>query len=131
MSTESSQLGKDGENVACEYLVQKGFQIIERNARKAWGELDIIVKAPDKTLVFVEVKTMYKYAGGLSPEDQMTKDKIKKFKRAASLYAGSNGDLVDDNKGWRLDLLAITVKSNNSLTDKKNIFVIKHYRNVL
>ena len=129
MSTKSSQLGKDGENVACEYLVQKGFQIIERNARKPWGEIDIVAKAPDKTLVFVEVKTMRKYTGGLSPEDQMTRDKVKKFKRAASLYAGSNGSLVNDNRGWRLDLLAITVKNNN-LTDKKNTFIIRHYKNI-
>ena len=86
---KKSTLGKTGENVACEYLVQKGFQIIERNARKPWGEIDIVAKDPDKTLVFVEVKTMREYIGGLGPEDQMTRNKIKKFKRASALYAGS------------------------------------------
>ena len=53
-----SETGKLGENIACRYLVENGYKIIERNFRQKWGELDIIAKAPDKTLVFVEVKTV-------------------------------------------------------------------------
>lgn len=122
-----SELGKEGENFAGEYLVNKGYKIIERNFRKPWGELDIITIAPDKTLVFIEVKTLRQAQDKqskeqLSPEDQMTKAKLKKFKRAASLYAGHQQELVKDGKGWRLDLIAL-------LWDGEN-FKTKHYENV-
>jgi len=49
--TYKSELGQLGENLACEYLVKKGYKIIGRNFRQKWGELDIISKVPDKTLV--------------------------------------------------------------------------------
>lgn len=121
--TQKSELGKQGEDAACTYLKKKKFRILERNVRKKWGELDIVAQAPDKTLVFVEVKTMRDYGDtGLKPEDQMTREKLKKFKRAASLYAGSHQDLINDKKGWRLDLLTL-IKSENK-------FLIKHYQNV-
>jgi len=121
-------LGKFGEDLACEYLVKKGYKIIERNFRRPWGELDIIAKAPDKTLVFVEVKTLRQSSGQapekqLSPEDQLTKSKLQKLKRAACLYAGHNEKLIKDNKGWQIDLIALTI-------NKKGCD-IKHYENIV
>jgi len=44
-----------GEDLACEYLAQKGYKIIERNFRKKYQEIDIIA-IHTETLVFVEVK---------------------------------------------------------------------------
>lgn len=130
--TQKSELGKQGENTACVYLKKKRFRILERNVRKKWGELDIVARAPDKTLVFVEVKTMRDYGDtGLKPEDQMTREKLKKFKRAASLYAGSHQDLIDDKKGWRLDMIALMVSRIELLTKSGNSFSIKHYTNVV
>jgi len=121
--TQKSELGKLGEDFACEYLTKKKYKIIERNFRKPWGELDIITRAPDKTLVFVEVKTMAEPTfGGLKPEDQMTRDKLKKFKKAASLYAGHKQELINDRKGWRLDLIALLWNGES--------FETKHYENV-
>ncbi len=146
MATYRSELGKLGEDKACEYLVDKGFKIIERNYGKPWGELDIIALSPDKILVFLEVKTMsadFKTGagsktpelargfGGLEPEHQMTNAKIKKFKRTASLYAGSHPKLVKDDKGWRLDLIAIVVSETEPLTKNRKNFVIKYYENIV
>ena len=121
--TQKSELGKLGEDFACEYLIKKKYKIIERNFRKPWGELDIVAQAPDKTLVFIEVKTMAEpIFGGLKPEDQMTRDKLRKFKRAASLYAGHQQGLINDKKGWRLDLIALLWDSES--------FKTKHYENI-
>ena len=125
--TYKSQLGKLGENLACEYLVKKGYKIIERNFRQKWGELDIIAKAPDKTLVFVEVKTLQQAQArqaedSLQPEDQLTKSKLQKLKRTASLYAGHNSKLIKDDKGWQIDLIALTIDGENC--------DIRHYENV-
>ena len=117
-------LGRLGENIACEYLVKKGYKIIERNFWRPWGELDIISKAPEKTLVFVEVKTMSgNGSDGLQPEDQLTKAKLKKLQRPSSLYAGHYPEKIKDNKGWRIDLIAII------LNDEENCD-IKHYENI-
>jgi putative endonuclease len=122
--TEKSELGQRGEELACAYLVEKGYRILERNFRQPWGELDIVAIAPDKTLVFVEVKTMkMNFSQGLKPEDQMSAGKIQRFKKAASLYAGHNQSLIKDEKGWRLDLIAITMNGEKP--------AITHYENVV
>lgn len=65
----NSLIGKLGENISCEYLVEKGYRIISRNTRNKIGEIDIITFSPDKTLVFVEVKTITTtdYSGNMSP----------------------------------------------------------------
>ena len=51
------KIGDEGENRACEYLLSKGFVIIERNWRTKGGEIDIIAFKND-ILVFFEVKTL-------------------------------------------------------------------------
>lgn len=119
--TQKSELGRDGEDFAAEYLKRKGYKVIERNKREKWGELDVVSMAPDKTLVFVEVKTMK--SGTLKPEDQMSGAKMKKFRRTAEVYAGSHEELVNDEKGWRLDLVAL--EKNNDET-----FLVRHYENI-
>ncbi len=119
--TYRQDVGRKGEDFAVEYLKKKGYRIIGRNEEKKWGELDIIAIAPDKTLVFVEVKTV----GGwdVEAEEQMTESKIKKFTRAAEIYAGVHEELIDDKKGWRLDVLALTEKDDGK-------FNTNHYENI-
>ena len=106
--SKKSDLGRIGEELACGYLKNKGYKIVGRNFLRPWGELDIIAKAPDGTLVFLEVKTVSGASPIVKAEDQMTKDKVRKFKRVAALYAGANEKLIKDEKGWRLDLVTIT-----------------------
>ena len=121
--TQKSVLGKKGEDFAADYLKKQCYKIIERNYRKPWGELDIVAVASDKTLVFVEVKTMSNFdPGGLQPEDQMSRAKMGKFKKIAESYANHNSKLVNSEKGWRLDLIALTKIGND--------FLIRHYENV-
>ena len=47
---------KCGEDLAAEFLIKKGYKILERNFEASQGEIDIIAK-DNKELVFVEVKT--------------------------------------------------------------------------
>ena len=51
-----NEIGKKGEDIATEYLIEKGIHVLERNWRYKRAELDII-GMDDKTMVFVEVKT--------------------------------------------------------------------------
>lgn len=56
MSTENKELGAMGENLACDFLRAKGYEILEQNWRFGKGELDIVARMGNE-LVFVEVKT--------------------------------------------------------------------------
>ena len=121
---EKQEKGKFGEDIACGYLVKKGYKILRRNIRSKWGELDVIAKSKDQTLVFIEVKAMTGMgAEGLKPEDQMTSAKLKKFRRAAEAFAAKNQDLIDERRGWRMDLVAIDLVAAGEPQ-------IRHYENI-
>lgn len=123
--TQRSELGAKGESAACLFLERKGYRIIGRNVWYPWGELDIVAQSPEGTLVLIEVKTTSEpldESRGLWPEDQMTAEKMEKFRRTASLYAGHRHELVDDARGYRLDLIAL-VKTDRG-------FAARHYENI-
>ena len=64
-------------------------------------------------LVFVEVKTLRECGNGNAQLPNCGREfncrKIK-IKRTAAFYAGYNQDLINDEKGWRIDLVAISLK---------------------
>lgn len=124
MEKDNIKTGKIGENIACDFLIKNKYKILFRNYRIRYDEVDIIAKSFDGVLVFVEVKTFNnKNYAGLMPEDNLTNDKLKKVSRACRLFVGSHGELVDDEKGWRIDLLAIILKENGDN-------LISHYENI-
>jgi putative endonuclease len=49
-------LGRLGEQLAAEHLARRGFQILQRNYRTRWGEIDIVA-FDGRTLAFCEVKS--------------------------------------------------------------------------
>ena len=110
--TLNSNIGKIGEDLACAYLMKNGFRVIERNYRTKWDEIDVIAKDRDGTLVFVEVKTLASKEGGLMPEDNMSPAKFAKISRACRLFAAARPELVKEDKGWRIDLAAISIKED-------------------
>jgi putative endonuclease len=55
VSDPRRRLGVLGEQLAAEHLIRRGFQILERNYRTRWGELDIVA-FDGHTLAFCEVK---------------------------------------------------------------------------
>lgn len=137
--TRKSEIGKLGEDMACQYLLNKSFTLIERNFRRPWGELDIVAKDQKGTLVFVEVKTMRLFNNSeMNPEDNLTSAKLKKLQRTAALYAGYNEKLINDYAGWRIDLLAIAIPadiarkltSHSNLTELLKYCDIKHFENI-
>ncbi len=55
----SKQVGDAAEDAALRYLQQSGLRLLERNYRtpgRGGGEIDLIMRAPDGTTVFVEVR---------------------------------------------------------------------------
>ena len=50
-------LGSYGEELAAQHLVAAGMQLLDRNWRCREGELDLVARDRDVTIVFCEVKT--------------------------------------------------------------------------
>ena len=120
---KKSEIGRIGEDIAANALKARGFRIIERNYLKPWGELDIVAIAPDRTLVFVEVKTLTE-SEDFTPEEHLTSDKLEKLQRTAQLFAGHRPELVDEKMGWRIDLAAITLRGDGEKP------LIRYYENL-
>ncbi len=76
--------GQRGEQVAAEYLTRLGYQVLERNFRTRFAELDLVCRH-GLDLVFVEVKARTSHRFGL-PEEAITWSKRQKLRLAISQY---------------------------------------------
>lgn len=97
----NQQKGQKGEDLAAEWLIEKGYILLHRNWRFARYEIDIIA-SKDGTLHFIEVKSRTSLKFG-NPEDQVDKKKLGKM-----IDAGE--EFMYQNPGWkkvRFDILAI------------------------
>lgn len=81
-------LGKEGENIARNYLIKKGYSILDCNWHSSHKELDIIAEH-DGWLIVVEVKTRTGYTYE-PPEDAVNKEKIRRIVKAAHHYICSH-----------------------------------------
>jgi putative endonuclease len=77
-------LGAQGEELAARYLQAAGMEIVCRNWRCRYGELDLIVRDAGVT-VFVEVKTRSGLGFGI-PAEAVTHDKRRRIRRLALLW---------------------------------------------
>lgn len=79
------RLGQIGEQLAAEHLIRRGFEIIERNYRTRWGELDIVA-FDGHTLAFCEVKTRRIVGERGSPFDTIRAFKRSQVRRMAASW---------------------------------------------
>lgn len=99
----NQRIGKWGEETAAEYLIQKGYEIVGRNIRTPYGEIDIIAKQNDIT-IFVEVKTRTSNKMGL-PEESITPKKREHMIACAEHYAAEI-----EIGTWQIDVISIEGK---------------------
>lgn len=91
--TEKRRIGDVGEDIACKYLQDHGYHILERNFLCKLGELDIVAYNPsERVLAFVEVKTRNTVDYGL-PCDFVDSKKQRILKRTAEYYRFCNKQL--------------------------------------
>lgn len=106
--------GKHAEEIAANYLLEKNYQILDKNYRRGRAEVDIIAKKGDFVL-FIEVKSL-KNKNGIHPEQQVTKEKINLVHSAANVFQFENN--------WRgnvqFDIIAITFFTKH--------FEIEHFK---
>jgi putative endonuclease len=94
--------GKRGEIVAKEYLLLKGYEILETNYHSRYGEIDIVAKI-DEELVFCEVKT-FKKNSFVSPLEAVDDLKLQKIKITIEDYINKK-DLY--NVDCRIDVVVV------------------------
>ena len=110
-------VGKLGEDKACEFLINKGYTIIERNFRCKLGEIDIIAKK-NKELIFLEVKTRRSFQYGM-PSEAVNKIKKQHICEVAKFYILKN---KISNKIIRFDVIEIKLGRDCFINHIKQAF---------
>lgn len=105
---QHNDLGKKGEQLAIDYLVNKGYVILEKNYRFLKAEVDIIAQK-DEVLAAIEVKTRSTAYFG-NPEEFVNIKKIKLLLSAIDNYVIEKDLDVD----VRFDIIAIIHQKNNT-----------------
>ena len=106
-------IGKLGEDIAAKYLKNKGYEILARNYRKPWGEIDIIAKKNGE-LIFVEVKTQ-KAGFEWRPEENVNFHKKKQLSRIINTYLKDSQvrGVISQELDWQIDVIAIELDFNS------------------
>ena len=118
MAKYKQKLGKWGEDLACDFFVDRGSKLIERNWRTKFGEIDIIF-TNDTDIIFVEVKTRTTPAFGYG-EQAVNDSKKKKINKTLKQFLLEHSQF--DNYFPRFDILVVEIK------DLKPKYI--HYENV-
>ena len=123
-----SDLGKNGEDDAAEYLQSLGYEILARRFKRRVGEIDIVCGLQDggrtKLLVFVEVKSRSINSFG-RPEQAITKSQIRRIYRAAQVFVYERRL---ENVLCRFDAVAVySVKGRLEIEHFENAFGITEF----
>ncbi len=111
-------IGNNAEDIACQYLLELGWDIIERNYYAGHNEIDIIAKDED-IIVFIEVKMRSSTHFGL-PIEHVNETKVFRIFEAAERWAQEN---EYQHAPLRFDIIGILQKKNtNDLTHLKDAF---------
>jgi ribonuclease HII len=84
----ATSTGRLAEDAAAEYLKSKGYEVMARNWRTRWCEIDIVAQK-DKRIYFVEVKYRKSEAWG-SGLEYITPKKLDQMRFAAEFWISSN-----------------------------------------
>lgn len=99
----SVERGREAEQLAADWLQERGFQILDRNWRTRWCELDIIARSGDGIHI-IEVKYRGRPDFGTGFE-YITPDKIRRLRRAALMWLRSH---PPTNRGYQIDIIAVS-----------------------
>lgn len=103
----NKEIGNLGENIATNYLKQKGYVILDRNFESRQGEIDIIA-LDKKEIVFIEVKTRTSNKFG-APSEAVNKVKQKHMLQTIKYYLYIR-NLSDEF--IRIDVIEVYIKDN-------------------
>jgi len=95
--------GNQAEDLACGFLFDNGFSIVERNFYSRFGEIDIIAYK-DEVLHFIEVKSGVDYESAIQ---NITPSKLNKFIKTMNVYIKKNNLDVD----FQIDAIVVVLDS--------------------
>lgn len=103
----TQELGGLGESLACFYLEERGYEVLQRNYCCPEGEADIVAfDEQDDSVVLIEVKTRRQLGRGeLYPEEAVNKKKRRRYRRIAAHYALEHHPV----RAIRFDVIAINI----------------------
>ncbi len=104
--------GREGEQLAAEYLAHQGLKIIMRNYRYDRGEIDLVC-ADGNELVFVEVKTRSSDVFG-NPEESVTESKQEQLRKLAEGYCQ---EFHLDDTIYRFDIVTVRKKEGTRIVE--------------
>lgn len=99
----NKDLGIRGESAAACFLEKRGYEVMERNWRCPAGEVDIIARDDDGSIVFVEVKTRSGVERGF-PAEAVTPARRKRYEKIAGYYLS---DHIFEDVRVRFDIIGI------------------------
>jgi len=143
-----NEIGKIGEDIATQFLKDKGFEILERNFRKPYGEIDIVTRK-NGVVHFIEVKsvswetvtdyipretiigngtkkdsvsheTILRQSMAIRPEENLHPEKIKRLKRVIQVYIFSH-----ETGDWVFDLILVYID------EKKHTAKVKLLKDII
>jgi len=112
MKNLNYQTGKFGEDLARQYLIKKGYEILTSNFRSRFGEIDIIA-SKNNALIFVEVKLKIGEEAG-QPEEMINNKKISQIQKMAEIFLQNNSSLAKKFPLWRIDAICIVLNPDGS-----------------
>ncbi len=114
MSTDlRHRLGRAGEDLALAHLERLGYELVARNHRTRFGEIDLIVRDRD-VLVFVEVKTRRESAAGRGPWEALHDRKRRQVRAMAVAYLTEALDRPF-NDDLRFDAIGVVIDARGRL----------------
>lgn len=115
---DHKKLGKVGESLVEDYLIKKGYLILDNNYLKRVGEIDLVTFDPQKKeIAFIEVKTRRTKTFG-HPEEAVTKNKLLKIEKAALSWLDENKKFEEP---WRIDILSVEFKKEPVIIHLENV----------
>jgi putative endonuclease len=106
-------LGQLGEQLAAEHLLRRGFEIVERNYRTRWGELDIVA-FDGRTLAFCEVKTRQSSGDRRRTFDALHATKRSQVRKMAGRWLIERSDRPHADE-LRFDAIGVTFSRDGRL----------------
>lgn len=114
MSTRAgNRLGQAGEALAAEHLQALGYDIVDRNYRTRWGELDIVART-GRTLAFCEVKTRRAAGRAGGALEAVTPGKQARVRRMGASWLAEHRDRPYAD-AIRFDAIGVTFDAGGRL----------------
>lgn len=113
-TSKTQKIGEIGEKLACMFLMKHGFQVLETNYTKKYGEIDIVAQK-GRDLHFIEVKSVSRVTledvssetSGFRPEENMHPKKVERFVRTVDYYLMEKN--IPDTIEYQVDLALVYI----------------------